>query len=125
MRQPNNVQWWSLVIVAMFIVAAWPPAQGKSLGMTIVNWAVDPKGELPVLPPPLGFGVGDDVDAVNARDEVVREYDMLYMQGGWTRRRLVWKVANDPFNKATTRQVLSAVGVLAVLLAWRVGGRSS
>lgn len=125
MRQPNNVQWWSLVIVAMFIVAAWPPAQGKSLGMTIVNWAVDPNGELPVLPPPLGFGVGDDVDAVNARDEVVREYDMLYMQGGWTRRRLVWKVANDPFNKATTRQVLSAVGVLAALLAWRVGGRSS
>lgn len=125
MRQPNNVQWWSLVIVAMFIVAAWPPAQGKSLGMTIVNWAVDPLGELPILPPPLGFGVGDDVDAVNARDEVVRQYDILYMQGGWTRRRLLWKVANDPFKKATTRQVLSAIGVLAALLAWRFGGRSS
>lgn len=122
MPQPNNFQWWTLVIVSLFIVAAWPPAEGKSLGMKVVNWAVDPSGVLPVLPPPLGFGIGDDVEAVDARDEVVRQYDMLYMQGGWTRRRLLLKVANDPFNKSTTRQILSAFGVLTALVVWRFGG---
>jgi hypothetical protein len=107
----------------MFIVAAWPPDRGTSLAMKAVNWAVDPWNELPVLPPQLGFGAGDDVEAVNARDAIVREYDALYAQGGWTRRRLLLKVADDPFDPSTTRQLLAAVGVLSLLLAWRLAGR--
>jgi hypothetical protein len=123
MRRPTNLQWWWLAIVAVFIVAAWPPTHGKSLATKVVNRAVDPWNELPVLPPQLGFGAGDDVEAVNARDAVVRQYDALYMQGGWTRRRLLLKVADDPFDASTTRQLLTGLGVVSLLLAWRFVGR--
>lgn len=123
MWRPNNLEWWCLVVVALFTVAAWPPAEGKSLAMKLVNWAVDPSNELPVLPPQLGFGMGDDVEAVNARDAIVRQYDLLHMQGGWTRRRLLLKVADDPFEKSTSRQLLAGVAVLSALLVWRFGGR--
>jgi hypothetical protein len=122
MRRPTNLQWWWLTLAAVFIVAAWPPNDGKSLAMKAVNWAMDPRSELPVLPPQLGFGAGDDVDAVNARDAVVRQYDALYMQGGWTRRRLLLKVADDPFEPSTTRQLLTGLGVLSALIAWRFMG---
>jgi hypothetical protein len=122
MWRPNQLQWLCLVAVALFVVAAWPPGEGKSLAMKAVNWTVDPWNELPVLPPQLGLGVGDDVEAVNARDAVVRRYDSLYLKGGWTRRRLLLKAADDPFDKATTRQVLMAIGVLTAMVAWRYGG---
>ena len=56
MWQPTNLQWWILVIVALFIVIAWPPAEDRSLAFKFVNWAVDPWDELPVLPDQLGFG---------------------------------------------------------------------
>jgi hypothetical protein len=42
MWQPNNVQWWLLVIVSLFIVFVWPPRDDKSLALKVVNWAVDP-----------------------------------------------------------------------------------
>jgi hypothetical protein len=84
-----------------------------------VNWAADPFDELPTLPPQLGLGVGDDLEAVNARDAIVRHYDELYRQGGWTRRRLLLKVADDPLRPSTTRQLLTGLGVLTVLLVWR------
>jgi hypothetical protein len=125
MWRPNNLQWLGLVLVALFIVAMWPPSDGKSLAMTFVNWAVDPWDRLPVLPPQLGLGVGDDVEAVNARDAIVRSYDSLYLQGGWTRRRLRLKVASDPFDKATTRQLFTVLGVLTAMLVWRFGGRET
>jgi hypothetical protein len=48
--QPTNVQWWLIVIVALFVVCAWPPGDDKSLAVKFVNWAVDPRGELPILP---------------------------------------------------------------------------
>jgi hypothetical protein len=83
------------------------------------NWAADPFDELPTLPPQLGLGVGDDLEAVNARDAIVRHYDELYRQGGWTRRRLLLKVADDPLRPSTTRQLLTGLGVLTVLLVWR------
>ena len=124
MWRPTDGQWWSLVMVALFIVFAWPPASGKSLGMTVVNWAVDPWGELPILPPPLGRGASDDVEAVEAHDAEVRRFDELNMKGGWTRRRLLLKVANDPFDKSITRQVLSALAILSALVFWRVAGRA-
>jgi hypothetical protein len=123
MWRPNNLQWWFLVVVAVVVVCAWPPREGRSLAVTFVNWAVDPFDELPILPPPLGFGLGDDPEAVNARDMQVQQYDALYLQGGWTRRRLTLKVANDPFDPSTVRQLLTGAGVLAGLVAWRLGGR--
>jgi hypothetical protein len=119
MWQPTNAQWWVLAVVALFIVVAWPPGDGRSLATTFVNWAVDPFDQLPVLPPQLGLGAGDDVDAVNARDGIVRRYDELYLEGGWTRRRLLLKVAEDPLRPSTTRQLLAGLGVLTALLVWR------
>ena len=123
MWQPSNAQWWCLVIVALLIVFMWPPRDDKSLSVKLVNWAVDPWNELPVLPPQLGPGLGDDLEAVNARDMIVQRYDELYRQGGWTRRRLQLKVAGDPFNPATERQVLTALGVLTGFVVWRFGAR--
>ena len=121
----NSQQWWVLVIVALFIVAVWPPAEDRSLAVKVVNWAVDPWNELPVLPGQLALGLGDDPDAVNAHDMQVQHYDALYMKGGWTRTRLELKVATDPFNPSTERQLLTGIGVLTALLVWRLGGRKS
>ena len=121
----NSQQWWVLVIVALFIVAVWPPAEDRSLAVKVVNWVVDPWNELPVLPDQLALGLGDDPDAVNAHDMQVQHYDALYMKGGWTRTRLELKVATDPFNPSTERQLLTGIGVLTALLVWRLGGRKN
>ena len=123
MWQPDNFQWWLLVIVALLIVLVWPPRDDKSLGLKIVNWAVDPRNELPVLPGPLALGQGDDPDAVHAHDQQTQQYDALYLKGGWTRARLELKAAGDPLNPATERQALAGIAVVTALLAWRFGGR--
>ena len=71
MWQPNNRQWCVLVITALFIACAWPPSppsSDKSLAMKFVNWAVDPRGELPVMPPPFTFANGDDPETVTAHE---------------------------------------------------------
>lgn len=125
MWQPNNLQWWILVSVALFIVIAWPPAEDRSLAFKFVNWVVDPRDQLPVLPPQLGFGVGDDPVAVAEHDAQVQHYDELYAQGGWMRKRLELKVASDPFNRATERQLLVAFGVLSAFLVWRFSGKKA
>ena len=125
MWQPNNTQWWLLVIVALLIVFVWPPRDDKSLAAKFVNWAVDPGDELPTLPGQLALGQGDDPDKVNAHDLRTQQYDALYLKGGWTRRRLELKVAGDPFNPATERQLLTAIGVVTAFLVWRVGGLKS
>ena len=124
MRQPNNLQWWLLVIVALLIVFVWPPGDDRSLAVTFVNWAVDPRDELPVLPDQLALGLGDDPDAVAAHDVQTQQYDALYLKGGWTRRRLELKVARDPLNPATERQLLTAIAVVTAFLVWRLGGRT-
>lgn len=123
MRRPGNGQWWFLLAAALFIVVAWPPTGDKSLALKFTNWVVDPSGRLPVLPRQLGFGTGDEVEAVEARDLQVRSYFDLYNRGGWTRRRLVLKVADDPLNASSERQLLVGFGVLAGFLVWRFGGR--
>ena len=105
--------------MALLIVAAWPPADDRSLALKFVNWAVDPSGRLPTLPAPYGPGEGDDLEAVNAHDLQTRMYDELYEKGGWTRLRLQLKVTNDPFNPATERQLLVAMGVIAAFVVWR------
>ena len=122
--QPSTGHWWALLTVALLIVALWPPAADRSLAVKFVNWAVDPRDILPTLPPPLAFGQSDDVEAVNAHDLQTRMYDELYARGGWTRMRLELKVARDPFNPSTERQLLVALGVVTAFVVWRLSGRA-
>jgi hypothetical protein len=110
----------ALVVFAVLLVCVWPPANDKSLAAKFVNWIVDPRDELPVLPDPLALGQGDDPDAVLAHDTQTQAYDALYAEGGWTRRRLELKVAADPFNAATERQILLALGIVTAFLFWIV-----
>jgi hypothetical protein len=123
---PASARRWLLLAIALFVIGAWPPDNDKSLAMKFVNWAADPRGALPVLPPQLGYGVGDDPQAVEERDAQVRRYDELYDRGGLTRARLKLKVAGDPLAPATERQLLLAVAAVAVFAVWRIGatGRS-
>jgi len=123
MRQPDNAHWWLLVVFSVVIVALWPPRDDKSLAAKFVNWAVDPTNALPTLPDQLVLGQGDDPDKVYAHDLQVQQYDALFLKGGWTRKRLELKVASDPFNAGTERQVLTIVAVVTGLLVWRMGGR--
>jgi hypothetical protein len=119
----RDAAWIFVAILALLVVGAWPPQGERSLAAKFVNWAVDPMNRLPVLPDPLPVGLGDDPAAVEAHDAEARFYDDMYRQGGWTRRRLEWKVARDPFNPSTTRQLLTAAAVLFALYAWRLGSR--
>jgi hypothetical protein len=123
MWRPSNAQWWILFAATLFVVVAWPPQDDKSLATKFVNWVVDPTQQLPILPPQLPLGMGDDPDAVNAHDLQVRQYDMLYMQGGWTRRRLELKVVDDPFDATTTWQLLVAIAAVVGLIVWRIKPR--
>lgn len=122
MWRPNNLQWWLLVVVALLIVFVWPPSGDRSLAVKFVNWAVDPQNVLPTLPDQLPLGLGDDPDAVNAHDLQTQQYDALYLKGGWIRKRLELKVARDPINPSTERQLLTALGVLTAFVVWRMGG---
>ena len=119
MWQPRAAQWWTLLTVALLIVCLWPSSEDRSLAVKFVNWVVDPRGQLPTLPGPLAFGQGDDPAVVDAHDLQTRMYDELYAKGGWTRKRLELKVARDPMNPSTERQLLIAVGVVAAFLVWR------
>ena len=110
--------------VILFVILAWPPDGDRSLMAKFVNWAVDPAGELPVLPPQLGYGLGDDPVAVEERDAQVRRYDELYNQGGWTRKRLELKGAGDPLPRGTERQLLLLVAAAAIFAAFVVGRHS-
>ena len=121
MRQAGKRQWWILLVAALALVALWPPSDDRSLALKFINWAVDPSDRLPTLPGPLALGLGDDLNAVNAHDLQTRMYDELYERGGWTRLRLQLKVAGDPFNPSTERQLLVAAGVLTAFLVWRSG----
>lgn len=120
-RQPTTTRWSIVLIAVLLVIAAWPPDKDRSLAMKLVNWAVDPAGTLPILPPQLGFGVGDDLQAVEERDAEVRRYDALYNLGGWTRTRLQLKVARDPLNRSTERQLLLAGAAIVLFLVWRAG----
>jgi hypothetical protein len=124
MRQPNKSHWWLLVVFSLLIVFAWPPRDDKSLAAKFVNWAVDPANALPILPDQLALGQGDDPDKVYAHDLQVQRYDALYLKGGWTRKRLEWKVAEDPINPSTERQILTLMAVTIGFLVWRMGGGS-
>ncbi len=115
----SGVRGWVLFLTALCIVAAWPPDRGRSLLVKTVNWAVDPMDRLPVLPPQLGFGLSDDVRAVEERDAIVRHYDDMYDRDEMTRRRMDLKVAKDPFTPSTERQWLLVVGVIVAFVTLR------
>jgi hypothetical protein len=117
----NRARWWLLLLTVVIVIGAWPPAEGPSLMMRTVNWGVDPSGSLPTLPPQLGFGLSDDPQAVEIRDELVRRYDQALARGGWTRLRLRLKVASDPFEPVLVRQLLLMFGAAVGLLALRPG----
>ncbi len=111
--------WWLLLLTTVAIVCAWPPADGRSLLMRTVNWAVDPTDSLPILPPQLGYGLSDDPQAVEIRDELVRRYDEAFDLGGLMRLRLQLKVASDPFEPALERQLLLLFGAVVAFLTMR------
>ena len=116
---PTRRGLWVLFVAALLIVVAWPPRDERSVLVKLVNWAVDPTNVLPILPPQLGYGLSDDPHAVEERDAIVRQYDDLYSLGGVTRARLQLKVAGDPFNRATERQVLLLFGVVVTFVVVR------
>ena len=114
-----------LVAFGVLLVCIWPPANDRSLVVKMVNWAVDPRDQLPVLPEPFGLGAGDDPEIVAEHDAQIQAYDSLYDKGGWARRRLELKVARDPFNPATERQVILALGIVTAFLFWRMNRRAA
>jgi len=120
MWQPNRAQWVIICGTALLLVLGWPPDNGRSLGVKIVNWMVDPAGSLPSLPPPLPMALDDDGDAVAAHDGEEAEYYRLHQSSRILRWRLDLKNAGEPLGPATERQLLVGVAVLSALGAWRL-----
>jgi hypothetical protein len=120
MWQPNRLQWPIIWTVAVLLILCWPPDKGRSLLVKAVNWAVDPSDLLPTLPAPLPIGLDDDGDAVAAHDTQETEYYRLRDSSPMMRWRLSMKVASDPFDPSTERQLLIGVAVLSVLGVWRL-----
>jgi hypothetical protein len=120
MWQPGRAQWVVIWTVAIVAILAWPPADGRSLGVKAVNWASDPSDSLPHLPKPLPMGLDDNGDAVEAHDLAEAEYYRVYNAGGFTQLRLRLKSADDPIDATTTRQLLAGLIVLGVLTVWRL-----
>jgi len=125
MWQPNSVQWRFIWLVAAVVVLAWPPAEGKSLGLTGAAWLVDPLHSLPAKPPELPIFLGDDGQAVEAHDRQLTYYWDTYNASAVSRVRIDIRDFEDPFNPTTERQLLVGFGVFAGLLAWRSSGRAS
>lgn len=125
MRRPTDRAWWLLLAIALVVISAWPPDGDRSLALKLITLAVDPGDSLPVMPPELTGGYGDDVRIVEIRDAMVRRYDEMYNRGGLTRLRMQLKVAADPFPPSTERQVLLVFGVVAAFLVWRRYERES
>jgi hypothetical protein len=118
--QPNPAQWRVIWIVALLLILSWPPSDGRSLGMKMVNWLSDPKDSLPPLPEPLPIGLSDNGDAVAEHDAQAAEYYRQYTSSSVTRWRMKLKDAGDPFDAATERQILVSIGILSALLVWRL-----
>lgn len=122
MWQPSRAQWAIIWPVALLIVLAWPPDSGRSLGIKGLNWAADPSGALPVLPPTLPMGLDDDGDAVTAHDTLLTTYYQARERSTMTRVRMDLKNASDPLAASTQRQLLVGLAVVAALLVWRMDG---
>jgi len=112
-------------VVAGALVLLWPTANDRSLAAKVVNLIADPRGSLPVLPPPIPLGMGDDADAVIAHDEQEAAYYEAHDGSALTRFRMAMKDWTVPLAPGTTRQILIAVAVLGLLLVWRLDGSKS
>ena len=96
------------------------PSQGRSLAMKAVNWMADPDNSLPALPDQLPVSLEDNGDAVAAHDAQEAEYYRQYASSRVTRLRMRLKVATDPFDPTTARQILAGIGILSALAVWRL-----
>jgi hypothetical protein len=122
MWRPSRAQWWVIWPIAVFLVAAWPPAEGRSLALKMAGWAVDPRHTLPVMPPELPMSLGDDGFAVAQHDTQMAEYYEVYDSSSFNRLRIQIRDFRNPFDPTTERQVLIAIAVLGALLIWRMDG---
>jgi len=120
MWQPNRAQWSIIWSVALLTILAWPPAEGRSLIVTAINWAVDPANTLPTLPAPLPMSLDDNGDAVTAHDAEETAYYQLLERSAATRWRIRLKDAADPIAPATERQLLVGLVILGALAVWRL-----
>jgi hypothetical protein len=120
MWQPSRRQWAIIWPVAILVVLAWPPDQGRSLGMKVVSRAVDPFNALPPLPPQLPMGQDDNGDAVAEHDMLEGAYFQERDRSASNRLRMDLKNADDPLDPATQRQVLVGILVVAALAVWRM-----
>jgi hypothetical protein len=107
-------------IVAAAVVFLWPSANDSSLALKLAHFAVDPSGRLPVFPPPLPMGLGDDADAVTEHDREEATYYDALDSSRLTRVRMAIRDWNDPLEVGTQRQALIALIVLGALLLWRL-----
>ncbi|MEO8681918.1 MAG: hypothetical protein ABI665_22920 [Vicinamibacterales bacterium] len=123
MFQPSRAQWSLIWAVAVILILAWPPAEGRSLLVKIVNWAVDPANSLPTLPAPLAMGLDDNGDAVAAHDAIEADYYQARDRSALVRWRMDMKTARDPLAPATERQVLVGLAVLSALAVWRLDAK--
>lgn len=120
MWQPTRGQWTIIYVVALVVVLGWPPDSGRSLGTKLVNWAADPRHELPELPEALPMALDDDGDAVTQHDMAEAAYNHARERSAVTRWRLDLRDAGDPFSTSTQRQLLAGLAVLSALTVWRM-----
>ena len=125
MWQPNTAQWRVIWIVAVLLILGWPPDQGRNLAMKSANWLADPTNSLPALPDQLPIGLDDNADAVAVHDAQEAEYYRQYASSGMTRLRMKLKVATDPFDPSTERQILAGIGILSALAVWRLNEKGT
>lgn len=85
-----------------------------------LNFAADPLDRLPVLPPPIPMGLGDDAEAVALHDMQEVAYYDAYESSALNRVRIELRDWRDPFDPVTERQALIALAVLGALLVWRL-----
>ena len=111
-------------IVAIVVVFLWPSANDTSLALKLAHLAADPLHSLPMFPPPLPIGLGDDGGAVMEHDAQEAAYYAAMDEGGVTRLRMTIRDWEDPFPVGTQRQALTALAVLGVLLVWRLDDSS-
>jgi hypothetical protein len=123
MWQPNRAQWSLIWSTAIVLILAWPPTDGRSLLVKLVNWGVDPTGALPSLPPPLPMGLDDNGDAVSEHDALTADYYTVRDRSAMTRWRMDLKSARDPLSPETERQVLVGLAVLGALGVWRLDAK--
>ena len=118
--RPNRAAWQMIWVVSVLAILAWPPDTGRSLGIKVVSWGVDPAGALPSLPTPLPMSLGDNGDAVTAHDTLEQEYYRARDSSRGTRWRMDLKDAADPLERSTQRQLVAGLAVLSALAIWRL-----